>query len=68
MKPLLLKDQGNLQPWCGIWFVLLAWHLRDIIFVISFCWFFFFSFQLEGEGGVGLEGEEGGLGLAGGLL
>lgn len=42
MKPLLLKDQGNLQPWCGIWFVLLAWHLRDIIFVISFCWFFFF--------------------------
>lgn len=35
-----------------------------------FCYFFllvfFFSFQLEGEGGVGLEGEEGGLGLGGG--
>lgn len=42
MKPLLLKDQGNLQPWCGIWFVLLEWRLRDIIFFISFCWFFFF--------------------------
>lgn len=40
------------------------WHgILGILFLLFLFVGFFFSFQLEGKRGVGLEGEEGGLGL-----